>query len=103
MGSLCKGHPVQDNEQPGGPARTESTGAYCQALWTEFNLRTHMVGREDWLLQAELWLTCVHLHMHTRTHMHTDTQMYFMKEKRVVSSHATDVGIDTKSEASLWV
>lgn len=82
------------NEQPRGPARTGSTGAYCQALWTE-----NTYGREDWLLQAVLWLTCAHLHMHTRTHMHTDTQMYFRKEKRVVFSYMTDVGIDPKSEA----
>lgn len=32
--------------------------------------------------------------------MHTDTQMYFRKEKNVVFSYMTDVGIDPKSETS---
>lgn len=62
-----------------------------------YELRTHMEEKTG--CSKLCWLTCAHLHMHTRTHMHTDTQMYFRKEKRVVFSYMTDVGIDPKSEA----
>lgn len=55
MGSLCKGHPVQDNEQPQGPAREQEVQVLTAKPDELSSISEHIWWEEkDWLLQAVL-------------------------------------------------